>query len=109
MNTNRLWPATALPLLVFWTLFCGSGTWRGVAGNYKTLTVCEAMGAKEVESADARRAEFVAAKAAMQRSHPGKAVVSTEDYNVQWECQPSDGSTPTYGGYGKTKKPRSPP
>jgi hypothetical protein len=93
-------------LVLFWTLFCGSTTWNGVDGDYKTLAACITEGKRQVELADARRAEFEAGKAAIQKAHPGEGVISQEDYNVQWECRPSDGSTPTYGGYWKTKHNR---
>jgi hypothetical protein len=110
MNADRPRPITAgLQLLLFWTLFTFTQTSTGIHGDYNSLAACEAMGQKKVEWADAQRAEFVAAKAAKLRSDPDIGVFSTVDYNLHWECKPSDGSTSTYGGYGITKPKRPQP
>jgi hypothetical protein len=95
----------SLPLILFWSLYCGSDTWRGGDGIYKTLSLCAAEGKKQVERADARKEEYERDSVAIQRAHPGKTLATSEDYNVGWECIPSDGSAPTYGGYWLIKKP----
>ncbi len=90
---------------LLWTLFCGSNTWRGIDGTYKTLNACIAEGKKQVDRSNARRTKFEALAAATKKAHPGVGVGNDEDYNVGWECVPSDGSPSTYGGYWLIKKP----
>jgi hypothetical protein len=109
MKVDRVWPLAALPLLLFWTLFNGSGTWSGFDGNCKSLAACIAEGKKQVESADARKEEERRDRAAIERAHPGHTLITSEDYDVGWECISSDGSSRTYGGYWKTKANRPKP
>jgi hypothetical protein len=107
MNADRLLPVTALPLLLFWTLVAGSSTSEAIDGNYKSLAACVAEGKKQVEMGNARKADYETALAAYQRK--GKTLATTEDYDVGWECIPSDGSARTYGGYWKAKANRPQP
>lgn len=109
MKVDRLWPVTALSLLLFWTLVAGSSTSMAIDGNYKSLAACVAEGKKQVERADARKEEEERDRAAIERAHPGHTLVTSEDYDVGWECIPSDGSSRTYGGYWETKAYRPKP
>jgi hypothetical protein len=104
MNAHRLWPVTALPLLLFW-LFSSTNT--SDLMTYKSLAACVAEGKKQVEKGDARKAvcEKEDEDAALKRK--GQPSLGTsEDCEVGWECKPSDGSASTYGGHWKAKAHR---
>jgi hypothetical protein len=104
MNAHRLWPVTALLLLLFW-LFSGTNTSELI--TYKSLAACVSEGKKQVERGNARKAECEKEDQDPALKRKGQPSLGTfEDCDVGWECTPSDGSAITYGGHWKAKANR---
>jgi hypothetical protein len=86
-------------LFVFWILHVGSTSWSGGGGPFKSLSACIAEGQKDVAAAKAREEQ----EYADARAHGYKEWATQEDFDVGWECAPSDHLSSTYGGAWKDK------